>query len=68
MDETIGEGIIWNARCKYGWTPLYSAAHHGNIEIIRYLLETGADHAVKNNYGKIYVHVDPSIYLSANEV
>lgn len=35
--------LIINAKCKYGWTPLYTAIHHGSTEAAKFLIEIGAD-------------------------
>ena len=48
--------LLLNARCKYGWTPLYCAAHHGNIDCLELLLKLGADPTVSNHVGKTPLH------------
>ena len=48
--------LIVDARCKYGWTPLYCAAHHGNASIVEFLLKLGADPAIRNFVGKTALH------------
>jgi len=45
-----------NPRDKYGWTPMYCAAHHGNIEVVMLLLELGADPSVSNAQNKTPLH------------
>ncbi len=48
--------LILDARCKYGWTPLYCAAHHGNIDCVELLLKLGADPSIANHVGKTPLH------------
>jgi len=49
--------IRWGARSDVnvknndGWTPLHSAAYYGHFEIVKYLVEHGADIIAKNNDG-----------------
>ena len=51
------EGLLLiDARCKYGWSPLYCAAHHGNIDCVELLLKLGASPAVANHVGKTPLH------------
>lgn len=63
--------VTINAQCRYGWTPLYSAAHHGNSECVEVLLHADhlkpyyhcdttkrhhADPTMTNNMGKLPLH------------
>lgn len=48
--------LLIDARCKYGWTPLYCAAHHGNIDCVELLLKLGANPGVTNLVGKSPLH------------
>jgi len=48
--------LLLDARCKYGWSPLYCAAHHGNIDVVELLLKLGASPSVTNNVGKTPLH------------
>lgn len=41
-----------DAKSKKGLTPLMAAAKGGNLEIVRFLLERGADVNARNEYGK----------------
>lgn len=48
--------LILDARCKYGWTPLYCAAHHGNSGVVELLLKLGASCDVCSSVGKSPLH------------
>ena len=50
------EKITINAKDRYGWTPLYCASHHGNVECVKLLLNMGADPKSKNLVGKNSLH------------
>ena len=54
--DIFGESLMLNPRDKYGWTPLYCAVHHGNIEVVKLLLELGADTSVSNAQQKTPLH------------
>lgn len=55
-DTVLNNRLVINCQDKYGWTPLYSACHHGNYDCVNLLLELGADPMVRNNAGKTAVH------------
>ena len=55
--EVAGEVLIVDARCKYGWTPLHCACHHGNPESVDMLLGMGASLEVPNNVAKTPLHM-----------
>jgi hypothetical protein len=55
--DVAGEALIVNAKCKYGWTPLHAASHHGNIESVELLLEMQADTEVPNKEQKTALHM-----------
>jgi len=42
ISDFAGDKLVVNARCKAGWTPLYSACHHNNINVVKVLLDLGA--------------------------
>lgn len=51
-EEYIPTGIIKiGAMSEDGWTALHAAAYSGNVEIAKYLLEKGADPALKTGFG-----------------
>ena len=43
VKRLIGEGVDVNAATKYGATALAYASDKGHIDVVRYLLENGAD-------------------------
>ena len=52
-----------NARCKYGWTPLYTTVHHGSYESMLLLLEMGADVNLATNLGKVILRCYFAIHI-----
>ena len=48
----IAAGADVNATQHGGWTPLHAAALHGNLPLVRLLLEAGAKPAAKNDTGQ----------------
>jgi len=54
--DLCGDSLMLNPRDKYGWTPLYCAAHHGNSDVVKLLLELGADPSVSNVQLKTPLH------------
>jgi hypothetical protein len=56
LHEYAGERLMLNARCKAGWTPLYTACHHNNPKVVQLLLRLGADISLGTKYGKTPLH------------
>jgi ankyrin repeat protein len=48
----VATGADVNARQHGGWTPLHAAALHGNVPLVRLLLEAGATPDAKNDTGQ----------------
>ena len=48
--QALDAGADVNARFRYGQTPLFKAAERGNAEIVRLLLERGADPDVRDTF------------------
>ncbi len=46
-----------NRKCANGYTALHYAAFRGNLEIIKILIENGADHTAKNTRGLNILHI-----------
>lgn len=55
--EVAGESLVINAQCKYGWTPLHCAAHHGNSDCVDMLLEMDAGLEVPSKELKTALHM-----------
>ena len=52
----IEEGADVNWRHEGGWSPLIVAANNGLVDVVRLLLDKGADIHHKNNYGTRALH------------
>lgn len=52
IDLLIKAGADINARDRYGWSPMMSAAGRGDFEVVATLLDYGADPTLKNHAGK----------------
>ncbi len=48
--------LVVDCKDKYGWTPLYCAAHHGHLDCVTLLIELGANPLIKNSVGKNALH------------
>ena len=44
-------GACIDAQSQYGFTPIYMAAQEGQEEVVKFLLEAGADHSLPNDEG-----------------
>ena len=44
-----------DSRDKYGWSPLFSAVHHGNHKCVRLLLKFGASVHLTNSHGNEFL-------------
>ena len=53
----IEKGVECNCKNRFGWSPLHSAAEHGNEEIIRLLIESAAYVNRKDKIGKTPLYV-----------
>ncbi|MGL5028760.1 MAG: ankyrin repeat domain-containing protein [Wolbachia pipientis] len=45
------EGADLNAQDECSWTPLYYAVYSGNIDVVRFLIDQGADYNITDNEG-----------------
>lgn len=55
--DTAGDVLKVDSKDKYGWTPLFSAVHHGNHKCVRLLLKFGASVHLTDNNGKTSLHI-----------
>ena len=53
---TISGLDVDGALDEYGWTPLITASRHGNVEVVRFLIELQADLNIKDNAGRVALH------------
>jgi ankyrin repeat protein len=53
---TLDRGADVNTRCKDDQTPLHLASYYGNVEIVRLLLDYGAEANVDDKYGEKPLH------------
>jgi len=51
------QGVDINAKDEDGRTPLYTAAHSGKIDILKYFISKGADVNAKCNKGRTPLHL-----------
>lgn len=58
VKKYLEEGCDVNSTDKYGWTLMHHAAHCGNMKLIEFLMDKGANvHAQENMCGKKPVHI-----------
>jgi hypothetical protein len=48
----LGKGANLEAKTRHGITPLFYAASHGNVDVLNYLIEKGADINVRDSFYK----------------
>jgi Ankyrin repeats (3 copies)/Domain of unknown function (DUF3471) len=48
--KLLDEGVDVNTRFRYGATALFYASDHGHVEVVKVLLDKGADLAVKDSF------------------
>ena len=56
LAQYVKKDLLINAKCKVGWTPLYTAIHHNSEDAVALLLELNADVNVATNLGKTPLH------------
>lgn len=54
MFQTIADGIDINIRHPLGWTALHTAAINQKVEVIKILLQNGADVNAGDNFVNVY--------------
>jgi hypothetical protein len=57
LAQLTGSRLLVNAQDKYGWTPLHSACHHGNIDCVKLLIKLGANVHLTERVGKTALHL-----------
>jgi len=55
--DVAGENLLVDAQCRYGWTPLHCAVHHGNPDAVDLLIEMGAGLEVPTSVEKTPLHL-----------
>jgi hypothetical protein len=71
VKELLAKGANLEAKTRHGLTPLYYAATHGNIDVLNFLIEKGADINVRDTFYKAGVldfaiqngHTDAALIL-----
>ena len=51
VERLLNEGVDLDVRYRDGWTPLHEACNQGHPDIVRLLLERGADVGARNRHG-----------------
>ena len=54
MKNNIKKGIDVNSLGEYASTPLHYACREGNFEMVKFLIENGANVNIENHYSTIY--------------
>lgn len=54
--DAAGKKLVVNAQCKYGWTPLHTAVHHGYQQCVSIMLELQPNLEVVDRHGKTALH------------
>lgn len=54
LKKNIEDGVDIDVLGEYASTPLHYACREGNFEIVKFLIEEGANVNLKNNYSTIY--------------
>ena len=50
MKKLLDEGVDVNTRFRYDATALFYACDHGHLEVVKVLLERGADMSIKDTF------------------
>lgn len=50
VKELLAKGANLEAKTRHGLNPLYCAASHGNMDVLNFLIEKGADINVRNTF------------------
>ena len=58
----VMDNTIINEKDTYGDTPLHAASSFNKIDIVKYLIESGANRTIKNNKGKTFLDIFYSPY------
>ncbi|KAK4314604.1 hypothetical protein Pmani_014115 [Petrolisthes manimaculis] len=54
MKEFLEKGVDVNCRHPYGWTALHTAAINRRSQVVKFLLDSGADPNIQDNFSNIY--------------
>jgi hypothetical protein len=56
MYQVSNKTLMIDPKDKYGWTPLYNACHHGNLDVVELLLNLNSNLFAANSVGKTSLH------------
>ena len=55
VKQSIKNGVDVNCKDNYGWTPLHWSSLEGYLDIVKYLIENGANWFIKNDDNEYFI-------------
>ena len=55
VKQSIKNGANVNCKDNDGWTPLHWSSYNGHLNVVKYLIEHGADWFIKNDDNKYFI-------------